>query len=203
MIAGILLAAGAAKRMGRCKQLLPLGGRTLLWQTASAVCHSLLEPVVLVTGAQHEQVSAAVRDLRALPVFNPCWQQGQAGSLKAGLQALPPEAAAVMFLLADQPLVTPELINGLIALYRSGAGSIVAPEYHGRRGNPTLFDLKTWKQELLQLQGDAGARRIIAAHPECVASLSVESENLFFDADTEEDYKTICELFMKKQDYLP
>ena len=198
MIAGIILAAGAAKRMGRCKQLLPLGGRTMLWQTANTVCHSLLEPVVLVTGAEHEQVSAAVQDLSLTPVYNSDWQRGQAGSLKTGLKAIPADVAAVMFLLADQPLVTPELINSLIDLYRSNAGSIIVPEVHGHRGNPVLFDLKIWKDKLMELQGDAGARRIIAAHPECVASLPVESERLFFDADTEEDYRVICELFGEK-----
>lgn len=199
MIAGVILAAGGAKRMGRSKQLLPLGGHTMVWQTAAATCRSALDPVYLITGALHEQVSASVADLPLIHVHNPAWQEGQSVSLKEGLKALSPDIRAVMFLLADQPLINPELINNLIGLYQSGAGSIIVPEYHGRRGNPVLFDLKRWKEELFLLQGDSGARRIIASHPESLASLPVNSESVFFDADTEEDYAMICDLFTKQR----
>ena len=198
MIGGVVLAAGAAKRMGCCKQLLPLGAKTMLWQSASIACRSLLNPVVLVTGARHRQVAATVADLPVRIAHNPHWRQGQAGSLKAGLQALPPECAAVMFLLADQPLVTVELIDGLIGLYRSGAGSIIVPEFCGRRGNPVLFGLNRWKKEFMELTGDIGARRIIAAHPESIAVFSAESASCFLDADTAEEYRLICRLFEKK-----
>lgn len=194
MIAGVILAAGAARRMGRCKQLLPLGGRTMLWQTVSKVCRSGLRPVVLVTGACHDQVERAVADLPLTVVYNPDWQQGQSTSLKAGLLALPPAVRAVMFFLADQPLVPPELIDRLAGMHCVG-GSIIAPVYQGRRGNPVLFDLAAWRDELLRLDGDEGARRILAAHPESIVTLPVETETAGFDADTEADYRMLCELF--------
>ena len=92
MIAGIILAAGSARRMGCSKQLLPLGGRTMVWQVANAACHSKIDRVILVTGANKAQVAHAVEDLNLVLVHNPEWTTGQASSLKAGLQVLPADA---------------------------------------------------------------------------------------------------------------
>jgi molybdenum cofactor cytidylyltransferase len=125
MIIGIILAAGAARRMGKLKQLLPLAEKPMVWHVASAACRSHLAAVRLVTGAESAAVSDAVLDLPLSVIHNPDWCQGQSTSLIAGLQGLPPGADAVLFMLADQPLVTPELINSLIAAFEASGKSIV------------------------------------------------------------------------------
>ncbi len=198
MIAGIILAAGTAKRMGCSKQLLPLGEKTIVWQVANTACLSKIDTVILVTGAYHEQVSAAVQDLDLSLVHNPNWAAGQASSLKAGLQALHPEVSAVMFLLADQPLVTPALINALLDQYARSGRSIICPAYNNHRGTPVLFDRKTWQKSLDNLQGDRGARQILAANPDCIDFVAVDSEDYFCDVDTESDYRKVCSLFADK-----
>ena len=86
MIVGIILAAGAARRMGKLKQLLPLGGKPMVWHVADAACRSRLDSVRIVTGAESAAVSAAVSELPLSEVVNPAWQRGQSTSLSAGLR---------------------------------------------------------------------------------------------------------------------
>jgi len=192
MIRGIILAAGAARRMGSIKQLLPLRNQPLVCHVAGAACQSHLDEVVLVIGAAADQVSAAVGNFPLTVIENPEWIQGQASSLKAGLRNLPPDTDAVIFLLADQPLMTAGLINQIIAAYRETGKTIICPAFGQRRGNPVLFDLKKWQDALSALSGDQGARQIVVGHPGEVGWVAVESEDVFWDIDTKEDYQRIC-----------
>lgn len=205
MIAAVVLAAGAASRMGRPKQLLPLAGQPLVRHVAHAACTSTAHEVVVVTGAESAAVAAAVADLPLRVVYNPDWPAGQSASLKTGLAALAPEARAAIFLLADQPQVTPELINTIIGAYRQGGGSIALPVAAGRRGNPVLFDLTRWRPALMALAGDQGARGIIDANPGEVTTVDAPVE-AFFDIDTPEDYNKLMELWQNRNldggDYL-
>ncbi len=194
MIAAVVLAAGAARRMGRTKQLLPLAGRPLVWHAAAAACRAFGD-VVVVTGSQGAGVAAAVADLPVRLAPNPDWQTGQASSLRAGVAALRPETGAAVFLLADQPFVTPALLDALAAAYRAGGGTIYAPVAGGRRGNPVLFDLGRWRQEMMTLEGDAGARAIVAAHPDEVVAVPVADAAVFLDIDTPADYEEVKRLY--------
>jgi len=198
MITGIILAAGAARRMGQPKQLLPLGGKPMVWHVANAACQSGLDSVILVTGSVSDSVAIAAKDLPLTLLHNPEWEKGQSGSLTTGLKALAAETEAVMFLLADQPLITPELIDALIASYHASSHSIIRPCHAGHRGNPVLFGWNEWKDELCTLSGDNGARQIIASHPESVRCVPVKSEELLWDVDTQEDYLRVCEVFRQR-----
>ena len=197
MIVGIILAAGSASRMGQAKQLLPLGSRPMLWHVAQAACQSRLDEVHLITGASAEPVAAAVNDLPLRIVHNPAWQQGQAGSIKTGLLALPPNCDAVLFLLADQPLITSQLINELISHWQRCGKSIVRPCHANNPGNPVLLSLAVWREALANLSGDQGARQLIVDHPEAIGYLPVASDEIFLDVDTIEDYAKMQQRFAK------
>ena len=199
MIAAIVLAAGAARRMGRSKQLLPLADKPLVWHVADTACRAGLGEVIVVTGSQRAAVAEAVAGLAVKTVHNPGWQAGQASSLRVGLQAAAPEAAAAIFLLADQPLVSADTIRALAAAWRAG-GTIVVPTADGRRGNPVLFDLGRWRGQLVALGGDAGARGIIAANPGEVLAVPVADEAIFFDVDTPDDYIRLQQLYSERKD---
>lgn len=194
MITAIVLAAGSARRMGRPKQLLPLAGLPLVWHAASAACRSAADDVIVVTGCWQAEVAAAVAGLPVRSVYNPSWRRGQAYSLRAGLEAVRAGTKAVVFLLADQPLVTPTLIDSLIAAHSAGA-AIAVPTAGGRRGTPVLFALGRWREELMALAGDEGARGIIAANLGEVTAVPVPDERVFRDADTPADYEEIVRVY--------
>lgn len=198
VIAIVILAAGASRRMGTPKQILPLSGRPLVWWTASQACASEAHQVVVVTGCKAAEVEAAVAGLPVTVTYNPDWQEGQAGSVKAGLNAVRRECRAVMFLPADQPLITPEFLNSLMESYRRRGAGIVAPEYRGMRGTPVLFDLK-WRSAILGLDGDQGARKLLEQFPEEVEYVTVTEKLLLLDADTPDEYQALQELWAGRE----
>lgn len=195
----VILAAGAARRMGRLKQLLMLDGKPLVWRTAAAACAAAVNEVLVVTGALSDAVTDGLADLPVRAVYNPEWCQGQSTSVRAGVEALNPHTQAVIFLPADQPLVTPDLLQQLNERYLATGSSIVAPIVAGRLSSPVLFDVSVWRQSLLSLSGDKGGRSILVSHPEAVVMLDVLDVEQLLDADTPQDFDQIQALWLERQ----
>ena len=199
-ITAILLAAGLSKRLGRNKLLLPLGDETVLRKTAKAVLASAVSEVILVTGHEHEKVKQAVSGLNVRLKHNPRYAEGQSTSMIAGIEAASEEAEAYLFVLGDQPLLTPEIVNGLIARYGESRPDalVAAPVFKGRRGNPVLF-AASLRDELLRASGDAGGRGIIkrleTESPGRIVFLELPNDDIFLDIDTEEDYELMLRKF--------
>ena len=189
-VAGIVLAAGESRRFGRPKQLAPFHGRCLLKWVLEAALASELDRVVLVLGRDHaailEALGPAGRHAKLEVALNPDAHAGQSTSLRTGLLKVSARYPAVVFLLADQPLVDALLINRLIAGLRGSARNICVPVHRGRRGNPAAFT-RFFYPRLLGISGDKGAREVIAAHPEEVLAVEVEDSALFADIDTPAD----------------
>jgi molybdenum cofactor cytidylyltransferase len=186
----VILAAGASTRLGRPKQLLPWQGKTLLQHAVETALTITTQPVV-VTGCNADQLVAGVDQTQVHIVFNPAWQQGIASSIRCGLQALldrTPAPDQVIFMVCDQPFVTPGLLLDLINERQKSHKSIIASSYAGTLGIPALFD-KTHFPQLLDLQGDTGAKKVIQRFPEEVAF--VEFREGAFDIDTEQEYKKL------------
>jgi molybdenum cofactor cytidylyltransferase len=190
-IAGIILAAGAASRMGQPKLLLPWKGETLIHKAAQTALDALLNPVVIVTGAGAQEITDAVKGLPVSIAHNPDWQTGQSTSVRAGIRALPASTQAVIFLLGDQPFVTAELIHALVKTYLQNHSVILAPFIGKQRANPVIFDRSIFN-ELCQLEGDAGARSIFKKYPP--EAMPWSDERILFDIDTPEDYKKLTGL---------
>ncbi|GAB3876613.1 nucleotidyltransferase family protein [Hymenobacter segetis] len=185
----LLLAAGASTRMGQPKQLLPYHGRTLLRHAAETAVASGCAPIVLVTGALHEELVAEVAGLPIRAIHNPDWETGMASSIRAGLAAVAEtRPAAVLIMLTDQPLLTPELLHELMARQQQTQASIVAAAYGDTLGVPAIF-AKAVFPELLQLQGQAGAGRLIAGYGAAVERVPFPAGLL--DVDTPEDYAAL------------
>lgn len=186
--AGIVLAAGESSRFGRPKQLLEWRGKPFVRHSAEAALTAGLSPVVVVTGACAEQVEAALQGLPVTICRNPDWQSGQSASLQCGLRALPPKTGAALFLLADQPQVTPIVLRALVERHSRDLSPILAPQAQGRRANPVLFDRQTFAA-LMELRGDVGGRAIFSKFP--VAYLPWHDESLLVDVDRVEDLEKL------------
>lgn len=187
-VAAVVLAAGGAKRFGGAKQLLPWGQGTLLSYVVDRVLASQASPVVVVLGHQAEACRAALGDRPVTIVVNPDWEGGQSTSVRAGLAALPANVSAALFPLADQPGVTPAIINALIKRHRVTLAPVVWPEHDGRRGNPVLFD-RTIFPQLSRLTGDTGGRSVLQAYAHDAERVPVSDTGVLFDIDTPEDYE--------------
>ncbi len=173
--------------MGRPKQLLDWGGRPLVRVAAEHALAAQVERVVVVVGAAREQVVAALAGLPLEIVVNADYAAGQSTSLRAGIGALPPEIAAALVLLGDQPFVTPSILNTLIAAWRASAAPIVAPIYRGQRGNPVLFSRALFP-DLLAVEGDQGARGVLAANRDLIEGVPFDDDAPLADIDTPEEY---------------
>lgn len=189
-VAGIILAAGAASRMGQPKLLLPWKGEALIRHAVRAALEGGLQPVVVVTGAGADEMQLVLAGLSIQLAHNPDWQAGQSTSVRIGVQALPEETQAVIFLLGDQPYVTAGLIRALVRTYAQTRPAILAPYVGEKRSNPVLFDRSLFER-MRGLRGDVGARSLFAEFPP--AALPWPDEHLLIDVDTLEDYRRLID----------
>jgi molybdenum cofactor cytidylyltransferase len=186
-VVAAVLAAGLSQRMGRSKPLIPWGDTTILGQTLRNLKESLLHDIFVVTGHQAQQVERAATQEGIAAHYNPQYARGEMlSSLKAAVKMLPDNVAAVLVMLADQPLVAPEIIDQLLQAYWQGFGELIAPSYQGRRGNPVLIG-RPYFEELLSLPPEAAPRELLRRHPGELHLVSVESDAVLLDLDRPED----------------
>ena len=177
-VAAVILAAGRGSRLtgDLPKPLLPWDeGDTLVGHAArTALASQSLHGVLVVTGYQSDAVAASLADKPLRVVHNPDWAAGQSGSVRAAVEALPPEVNAAVFLLADQPSVATSTIDALVDAHRRSLAPVVAPVYHGgQRGNPVLFDRATFA-DLATLTGDAGGRSLLDSYGDRVQLVAID-----------------------------
>jgi molybdenum cofactor cytidylyltransferase len=184
-VAAIVLAAGRSTRMGEANKLLAdIGGTAMVRRVVEAVLASRARPVLVVTGHQGSEVAAALAGLDVTRVANPDYATGLASSLKAGLRGVPPQCTGALIVLGDMPRITPGHIDKLISVFEVAKGAgIIVPVHEGRQGNPILWPA-AYFPELLQLEGDAGAKRLLAAHAGAVCEIDLGTDAIFVDVDT-------------------
>lgn len=191
-IAGIVLAAGRSTRMGADNKLLQeLRGKPIVRYAVEAQLEARLDPVLVVTGHQKEAVEAALSDLPIRFVHNPDYASGLAGSVRAGVAALPSEAEAAVISLGDMPNVTSQVIERLAESHLQQPDSLaVVPTLFGHRGNPVLLARPIFPAVSL-LTGDRGARRLLDEAGSRVVEVPFEDPAIAIDVDTPEALRAL------------
>jgi molybdenum cofactor cytidylyltransferase len=178
-VAAVVLAAGGSSRMGRPKQLLTIGGESLLRRAARTALNVGCDPVVLVLGASAGVLRGDLFDLPVAVVDNADWEAGPGTSVRAGMSAL--EAAeAVLFLACDQPFVDVKHLWGLINAWRASGLPMAASAYADTLGVPALF-AASYFARLRNLPACAGAKKLLVSRPEHVAAVSFPAGAIDFD----------------------
>jgi molybdenum cofactor cytidylyltransferase len=192
-VACIVLAAGAATRMGRLKQLMRYRDQALVQHAVDQAVEAGFDPVLVVVGAQAEAVQAAVAAKPIEIVRNAEWQTGMGSSLAAGtrrLQEAGSDVAGVAVLLSDQPLVTAGHLRAMRKELYGGKSAVIAAQYDGTLGVPAIFQRSLFSR-LATLAPEAGARQLLRDSHLTVTPFPLPEAAL--DVDTPEDFAALIE----------
>lgn len=190
----VILAAGSSSRFGEPKQLVKHDGKSLLQKSIDAAINSDAGPVIVVLGANADQILREINKSKVQVIINPEWEEGMASSVTIGLNELlfiSPSTGAVILMVCDQPYISSELISDLINAQKQTGKPIVCCSYGEAIGPPALFHRSLFN-ELMHLKGDIGARKIIQQHADDVATILFTKGKI--DIDTKEDYDALKSL---------
>lgn len=191
MIAGLILAAGASRRMGSPKALLDYRGETFidrLIRIFSGVC----EPVIVVLGHHAETIRAQTQG-RAEFVNNPDPERGQLSSLQMALAVLPPEVEGFLFTPVDCPAVAAETVSQLVQTFaqRDGETLLVIPRHNGRHGHPVCAT-RSLIPEFLALPPTSQARELVRKYASQTQYVDVQDAGVLQDIDDPEAYRRLA-----------
>lgn len=186
-VAGLVLAAGSSQRMSHANKLLQeVNGSPMVLAVVRCLEESGLEPLVVVTGHEADEVETALEGSHARTVRNLRFEEGMGTSLAAGVAALDDTVDGVLVALADMPRVSVSTIRALLEAFRSvdvGTASVCVPVYRAKRGNPVLWS-SSFLPELARLAGDVGGRTLLSEHAEAVREVIVDDPGVLMDVDT-------------------
>ena len=192
-IAAVVLGAGRSRRMAPHNKLLIADktGKPMIARVVDNVLSSNARPVLVVLGHMAEQVEHALGGRPVRYVHAADYAEGLSASLKAGIAAVPAECSAALVCLGDMPLVTGRMIDRLLSAYDPDEGRlIVLPAFHGKQGNPMLWDRRFFP-EILEISGDSGARFLVGKHMESVVEVEMADDAVLRDFDTTESLATL------------
>ncbi|RTY88678.1 nucleotidyltransferase family protein [Flavobacterium sp. RSP15] len=184
----VLLAAGGSSRLGRPKQLLEFNGKTLLFHTVEQILEVSTKAIVIM-GSKNTAIEKEVDSV--LICRNPDWQKGMGSSISKGLEELllvNLDIEHCILAVCDQPHIDAAVFRSLIEKHKKTGKGIIASSYANTMGTPVLFSRKYFT-ELMQLSGNAGARKMIEKYKKDVDSIPFEKGAV--DIDTIEDYEQL------------
>jgi molybdenum cofactor cytidylyltransferase len=192
-IAAIILAAGGSSRLGRPKQLLDWFGKSFVKHLVDFAHQLKLDPVVVVTGANYQEIETTIVDERIVIARNMNWQNGQSSSMQVGCKALEEyQIDGFIVFLCDQPQVSSDLIEKMKIEAQREDVEIVATTVGGKVCPPTLFK-SICLPSIMTLKGDQGGKALFELHN--TQKVKWTDERLFQDTDTEEDYLKLIKLY--------
>lgn len=190
-IAVLIMAAGQSSRMKGIKQLLPWNGTTLLQHTLNTILDIKKNKVFMVLGANSDLIEAELKLVKqpVALIKNEKWQKGLGSSIACGIDFILEQEHTIdgiLICLADQPLLTDVYYKKLLQIFRTNEVAIVATKYPNKSGVPAVFSTKI-AQELIHLNEDYGARRIMSKYKDNMIVLDAGEQ--IMDIDTPETYE--------------
>lgn len=190
----VILAAGNSSRLGRAKQLLDWKGQSLLAHSLGQSSGLELSQRLVVYGARSVEIEPHLKQLEVPTAFNPDWSSGMGSSIRSGLQAileLQADLEAILFCLADQPLIGKHHFQSMLNVRQVHPGFIISASYKSTLGVPVIFP-KVFFPALMALNEQAGAKKIIKKYRDQV--IPFPCPEAAFDIDTEADYAHLLSL---------
>jgi molybdenum cofactor cytidylyltransferase len=188
MNVAIILAAGESRRMGRPKQLLPFGDKTMLECVIEAFQTPQVDEIRVVLGYQADEIAARIAHTSCKIVVNDRYQRGMFTSMQAGLRDLPKKTKIVMLAICDQPRLKRETVETLIEEFEKKHHKILIPSYNGRQGHPPLLRAE-YAQGILAMDESLTLKHFYAEHADDIQRLVVEDEGVLIDIDDHETYE--------------
>ena len=188
-VAGVILAAGASRRMGANKMLLALEGESLIRRAVRRALAAGLSPVVVVVGHEADRIRAELADLPVEFTVNTDYTGPTSGSLHRGLNALGPDVAAAVVMLGDMVRVTHETLAMLVAAAQGTDAPLVVSRYGDVTAPPLLFRRALFP-ELLAWTGEGCGKTVVKAHSH-EAMYVDRPVALLVDVDTPEDFEGV------------
>ena len=186
-ISAVILAAGESKRMGQPKLSMVWEGKTILEHTIDNYLDSMASETIIVLGYKAKELTRVIGDRLVISVVNPAYHEGMSSSLISGVKIVSSRTQGIMLALADQPAIDSQTINKLIEVFGKRQKNIIIPVYQGKRGHPVIFHIK-YRDELLNIKGDIGAREVIQRHADDILEVAVDCKGVLIDIDTPSDF---------------
>jgi CTP:molybdopterin cytidylyltransferase MocA len=188
-----ILAAGASRRLGQPKQLVEIDGEPILRRQCRMALEARLGTVAVILGCGAAECAATIADLPVETHINDQWADGLGSSIRsAGKVAIAAGANGLLLLHADQYRVTPADLRALLAAWlESDCLSACVSIWGSESGPPVIFPQSCF-HDLLSLDGDVGARRVLTKLPPAAVQ-RVTMPNAFFDLDQPADLASSLE----------
>ena len=195
-LAVLLLAAGSSSRMGVPKQLLKWNNSTLLQHTINTVKQIKKDEVVLVLGANFQDIKSKIDTTELTVIYNENWEKGLGNSIACGINQIIKSVQQidnVLIMLADQPLIDSNYLNEMIETQLLNPDKIICTSYQNKRlGVPAIFN-KIYFKELSELNHDKGAKDLLNKNSDNI--LFLDGTYVISDIDTMEDYEALYKRF--------
>ena len=187
-VAGVVLAAGESRRMGQLKALLPFGPRTVIEQVLQPLFGADLSEVAVVLGHRAGEIAAVLEPLPVRLLYNANYQLGMTSSAQVALRSLDPVPDAYLLALVDQPQISLQVIQQLLAAHARTRKGLVIPVWQGKRGHPLLL-AAAYRAAVLALGPDQGLNVVTRGFPHDTLELPIETDDVLRDMDYREDYE--------------
>ena len=187
-VAGVVLAAGESRRMGQLKALLPFGPRTVIEQVLQPLLGAALSEVAVVLGHRADDIAAVLEPLPVRLLYNPDYQLGMTSSVQVAMRSLDPVPDAYLLALVDQPQISLQVIQQLLAAHARTRKGLIIPVWQGKRGHPLLL-AAAYRTAVLALGPDQGLNVVTRGFPHDTLELPIETDDVLRDMDYREDYE--------------